>query len=63
MGTWREREREIEREKLFVAMMAQRLMITKAINRCRMLKNKKKKKKKKKVKKKAVLFFGLFRLT
>ena len=61
MFVWAQGERERERERLFVAMMAQRLMITKAINRCRMLKNKKKKKKK--VKKKAFLFFGLFRLT
>ena len=36
---------ERERERLFVAMMVQRLMITKAINRCRMQKKNKVKKK------------------
>ena len=35
----------MERERLFVAMMAQRLMVTKAINRCRMQKKNKVKKK------------------
>jgi DNA-binding LacI/PurR family transcriptional regulator len=37
-----ERERERERERLFLAMMAQGLMITKASNRYRMQKMKKK---------------------
>jgi hypothetical protein len=38
----RERERERERERLLIAMMAQRLMITKASNRRRILEKKKK---------------------
>ena len=41
----RERERERQRERLFIAMMAQRLMITKAINRCKLQRKKKVKKK------------------